>query len=518
MDTARPEAQLPAELADLLAGRQLIIASSRGPYTFEPQPDGRIAISRCGGGLVTAMMCVAEASAATWICAASTPHDRAMAEHDPCVGLPPGQPVFEMRLLPIAESAYESYYNIIANPLLWFIHHYLWDLSRQPSFDGSTKEAWRDGYVTFNETFADAIIETCGESPDVLIMLQDYHLFLCPAMLRSRGCEARLIHFTHIPWPAPDYFCVLPGYMRSAIIDGLLAADIVGFHTERYVQNFLWTCRQLGGYDVDFETQEVTTPAGRTTRVRAYPISIAVSSIKRLASTPDAEKRLAGLRKIVGGEKTVVRVDRADPTKNVLRGFTAYRMLFEAHPELIGKVRFLAMLYATRTGIEHYRRYLAEIQQLVAQINDALGSDEWQPIHLRIADDYYESLAAMRLYDVLLVNPVFDGMNLVAKEGPAINERDGVLILSENAGAYAEVSDACLAVNPFDCEQTAAALYQALTMGPDERATRAAILREVVGHNDSVKWLYHQLKDADDLAVASSPPSKPMTSSGPLTR
>jgi trehalose 6-phosphate synthase len=508
--------ELPNELADLLGDRRLVIGSSRGPYTFLPQSDGRLAINRCGGGLVTAMMCVAEASAATWVCAASSPHDRAMAEHDPRVALPPGNPSFEMRMLPIPEDVYDRYYNTIANPLLWFVQHYLWDLTREPSYDDTTLAAWNEGYVTFNEAFADAIAEECGSAPEPLVMLQDYHLYLCPAMLRARGCTAPLTHFTHVPWPGPEYFRVLPSYMRTPILEGLLSADIVGFHTQRYVQNFLWTCRQVGGYEVDFEKQQVESASGTTT-VRAYPISISESTIRELAAADEVEDRMEALREVAGDATVIVRADRADPTKNVLRGFEAYRLMLRKHPELRGKVVFFAMLYATRTGIEHYRRYLAEIEDIVARVNQEFGTEEWRPIRLRIADDYFESLAAMRLCDVLLVNPVFDGMNLVAKEGPLISDRDCVLVLSENAGAYEEMGGACLAVNPFDCRQTAEALYEAITMDKEHRAERAAVLREIVSRNDSVKWLYHQLRDADEVANACNSRSKPTTASGPST-
>lgn len=516
MAKEQPDEALPTEVAELLADRRLIIASSRGPYTFLPQADGRLAVSRCGGGLVTAMMCVAEASAATWICAASTPHDRAIAQREPSVGLPPGNPLFEMRLLPIAEDVYDRYYNVVANPLLWFIQHYLWDLMHEPAFDSSTLRAWTEGYVAFNETFAKAIAAECQTSNQALVMLQDYHLFLCPTMLRAHGCDARLIHFTHIPWPQPDYFRVLPVYMRSAILRGLLDADVVGFHTARYVQNFLWTCHQLGAGEVDFDCRRVVTERG-VTHVRAYPISITADSIRALAASDDVQERLQPLSESVGNRKVIVRADRADPTKNVLRGFEAYRLLLRSHPELTGRVEFLAMLYASRTSIPQYRRYVSEIETLVESINSEFGTDNWQPIRLRIADDYHESLAAMCLYDVLLVNPVFDGMNLVAKEGPSINKRAGVLVLSENAGAFDEMSDACLGVNPFDCGQTADALYAALTMSERERTQRATRLREIVDRNDSVKWLYHQLKDADDLAEQASSSSRSTTSVGPST-
>lgn len=516
METSRDATELPNELGDLLAGRQLIIASSRGPYTFVPRPDGRLAITRCGGGLVTAMMCVAEASGARWICAASSPHDRAMAQRDPRVGLPPGHPRFEMILVPIAEDVYEQFYGTIANPLLWFIHHYLWDLTHEPSFDETTHAAWARGYAAFNELLADAIADECRTAHDPLVMIQDYHLFLCPTMVRARGCTAPLIHFTHVPWPQPDYFRILPAYMRRQILEGLLAADIVGFHTQRYVENFLWTCKQVGGYEVDFDTGRVLTPE-HVAQVCAYPISISPESIGEAARAPDVEEHLDELKQVAGDAAVVVRVDRADPAKNALRGFDAFRALLVAHPELAGRVRFLSMLYPTRTQIPHYRSYLAEIQERVRAINDEFGYEGWQPVHLRVADDYAESLAALRLYDVLLVNPVLDGMNLIAKEGPRVNERNGVLILSENAGAFHEVSDACLAINPFDSRETAEAIYEALTMDARERAQRGARLREIVGRNDSVKWLYHQLKDADALAARNSSRNDSTTSAGPRT-
>ncbi|RJQ52612.1 MAG: trehalose-6-phosphate synthase [Actinobacteria bacterium] len=516
MDEAEPEEHLPDELLDLIPPGQLIVASSRGPYRHSKEPGGGRILRRSGGGLVTAMLCVAEQAGAHWICAPSTDEDRSVAGKG-LVALPPERHLFDMEIVDIPQSTYDLAYNTISNPLLWFVQHYLWDLAREPSLDDSHKRAWELGYVPFNEAFAEAIAARCEGLDRPVVMLQDYHLYLVGEMIRARDCDASLVHFTHIPWPQPDYLRMLPSYVRTPILSGLLAADVVGFHDDRYVQNFLWCCRQLTDYEVDWEDRRVRTGA-HWAAVRSYPISIQQQTTQREARGPDAETRLRELRAIVGNRKAVVRVDRVDPAKNVLRGFEAYRQLLLSHPELRDKVCFLAMLCPSREGLPQYERYRREVEELAADINAKLGSESWRPIHLSIKDDHAESLAALRIYDVLLVNPVFDGMNLVAKEGPCVNEHDGVLILSENAGAYDEVNDACLGVNPFDLHETVEALSEALAMSAKARRDRATRLREIVLKNDSSKWLYHQLDDLAKATRSRSSRKRKMMSSGPLTR
>ena len=233
----------------------------------------------------------------------------------------------------------------------------------------------------------------------------------------------------------------------------------------------------------------------REVYVRSYPISIDYASLQAFSETEPVSEYAAQMEKNYEGLKLIVRSDRSDLTKNIVRGFRAFEALLEKHPELVGRVKFLALLYPTRENIKEYTDYRFEIEAAVEDVNNRFKTADWTPIYLRLYDNYEESVAALKVYDVLLVNPIYDGMNLVAKEGPVVNERNGVLVLSENAGASEELREVGLVVNPFDIEGTADALYEALTMPERDKATRSAIMKEIVTRNNSIKWLHYQLRD-----------------------
>jgi trehalose 6-phosphate synthase len=248
---------------------------------------------------------------------------------------------------------------------------------------------------------------------------------------------------------------------------------------------------------VDFAAETIEV-AGRCTLVRSYPLSIDVDEVRRIATSPRAREYEPRLRALAAA-KTIVRVDRAEPSKNIVRGFRSYQMLLERHPELRGQVKFLAFLVPSRTHIKQYERYLEEIDQLVKSINATFGNEGWQPIHTFYENNYTQAIAALRLYDVLLVNPVADGMNLVTKEGPVVNIRNGVLVLSESAGACEQLKEGALTVAPADLEGTAQTLYDALTMAEEERARRTSILVEAVSRENVTHWLLTQLQDLEGL-------------------
>lgn len=330
-------------------------------------------------------------------------------------------------------------------------------------------------------------------------MLQDYHLYLCPGILESRlpeGCV--LSHFVHIPWPGPDYWMILPSPIREQILSSLCSNEILGFHTRRYALNFLRTCQSLlPNAEVDYSSWAVKRE-GKMLRVRSYPISIDISALRRTSKTRATARQREHLLPRLG-ERTIVRVDRIEPSKNVVRGFQAFDLLLERHPQHLGKVRFIASLVPSRLAIEEYQRYLEEIIVAAQRINLKYGDTEWQPVKLYVGENYPRSVAMMKLYDVLLVNPIVDGMNLVAKEGPIVNERDGVLVLSEGAGASEELGEGALMVSPYDLVQTAEALHQALMMPSAERARRAGRLRSIVEDHTVTDWLYDQLLDLSRL-------------------
>jgi trehalose 6-phosphate synthase len=451
--------------------RPLIVVSNRGPVTYERDEHGVRVARRGSGGLVTALRGLADLGDLTWIASAATAEDRAVAEE--------GDTDADVILLAHDPVAYEQYYSVIANPLLWFVQHELWGLATRPNIDRSTHAAWSNGYVRVNERFAEAVVAKLDDSPDAVVFFQDYHLYLAPRFVRETRPDALLAHFVHIPWPAD--WSVLPAAWRDAIRDGLLANDVLAFHTARWADAF-----RYGG-----ETG--------STLVTHHPISVDVTEFDALRDDPHVLEREAELV-FSRPEKLILRVDRTDPSKNAVRGFRAFGLFLEEHPEWRGRVSMLALLDPSRQSIPEYVEYLTAVEQTSGALNARFGRDGWLPVDLRVADDFHRSVAAYKQYDVLLVNAVYDGLNLVAKEAPLVNTRDGVLVLSENAGAHEELGSWAVTVNPFDVAGQAEALHRALTMDDRERAERAAAIRAHVRENDVAAWVGALLADFERVS------------------
>src|SRR3954468_21350652 len=400
---------------------------------------------------------------------------------------------YHVRLVVSDDDAYDRFYNIFANPMLWFIQHYLWDLSNAPDIRRNEVEAFEYGYNVVNEDLAHAVIDQIEGAQDPVVMVHDYHLYTLPGLVRRARPEAFLHHFVHIPWTQPDAWRVLPTRIRRELYEGLLANDIIGFHTRSYRWNFLQCCRDLMDLEVDFG-RGIVFFEDREVWVRAYPLPIDADAIRRVAQQPavaEYEAELLRRRR----EHLVLRVDRADLSKNVLRGFTAFDLFLEQHPEFRERVTFVAQLMPSRTDVPEYAEYLERIEAIVAVVNHRHGTPDWMPIQLKLKDDLEEAMASYKHYDVLLVNAMFDGMNLVAKEGPAVNERSGVSVLSENTGAHEELGEFALSVNPFDIQETADSIHAALTMPAEERARRADGLREIITRRNPGDWIDDQLAD-----------------------
>ena len=486
----------------VFAQRRLILASNRGPVEHQVAPDGRTDARRGSGGVVTALSSLAQMLEFTWVASAIAEGDRKISEElrGSRIRSPlPGHRIY-LRFVVTPRRVYHKFYNVFCNPLLWFLQHYMWNSPYNPNLDANVHDAWYDGYVQVNRAFADAIIEEAREDPVApVVMVHDYHHYLAPEYIRQSLPEAIIHHFTHIPWPTPRYWQVLlPSYMIKSICTGLCSSDIVGFQTTHDVRNFLDTCEEfLPECEIDYRNRDIHV-SGRKIMVRVYPISINVNEIRRIANSPranDYERRLIPQC----NEKTIVRVDRAEPSKNVVRGFKAFALLLDRHPELLGRVNFLAFLVPSRTHIRQYQRYMEEIKQVISDINSKFGVEEWQPVTTFIENNYTQAIAGMKLYDVMMVNSVIDGMNLVAKEGPVVNTRGGVLILSETTGAYRQLSDGALAVSPTDIEGTMQALYQALTMTAEERDRRATSMVQTIEREDIAHWISCQLEDLSSL-------------------
>ena len=394
----------------------------------------------------------------------------------------------------------------------------MWNTPRTPNIDRVVYDAWENGYVVVNQSFARAVLDEARQSqlPPV-VMLNDYHLYLTSAYIRQQMPGLVIQHFTHIPWPAADYWYLIPSSMRQTIHHSLCAADIVGLQTASDVHNFLYCCQSfVAGVEVDYKQQTIRID-GRITRVKAYPISIDVASIKDLASSERCrqyEQKLGNLY----GEQTIVRVDRCEPSKNIIRGFRAFDMLLERYPQFLGKVKFIAFLVPSRTHLKPYQRYSQDLLQLIEQLNSKYRTENWYPIDCFYENNYAQAVAGMRKYDVLLVNALIDGMNLVAKEGPTVNTRNGVLILSESVGAWTQLGDNALTVTPTDLEQTTQALFTALTMPLEEKKRRATALKKSIEKEDITDWLLHLLEDTVILLDERSETTTREKALHPLTR
>jgi trehalose 6-phosphate synthase len=472
----------------------LIIVSNRGPAQFDRDENGERTVDRGGGGLVTALSGLVSHRKALWVASAMTDEDVAISrESDGPVDVSLGGIDYEVLFVESDAQAYDRFYNTIANPILWFIQHYLWDLSNAPDIRIEELEAWDQGYKTVNDDIAAAVVRQIDGAGDPLVMIHDYHLYTCPTAIRAARPDAFLHHFVHIPWSQPDSWRVLPQRWREEIYRGLLANDIIGFHTTAYVRNFLQCCRELMELEVDWERQCVHHDGGETW-VRAYPLGIDAERLRRAAASEQVagyEEELLRRRR----DNLIIRVDRADLSKNVLRGFTAFDVFLQQHPEFRERVTFIAHLQPSRQDVPEYAEYLERIEALVAVVNHRHGTTDWMPIDLRIYENFYEAVARYKHYDLLVVNSIFDGMNLVAKEAPAVNQRDGVVMLSENTGSHEEIGEVCLSVNPFDIQEMADVIHRALTMDPEERSLRAGRLREIVDGRDPGDWIDDQLAD-----------------------
>lgn len=497
----RPDCE--ALRTDFLSQHALIIAANWGPVIFERDEDGSLHFQHVAGGLVTALTSVCHYTDATWITCAQTEADAAWGEgHIP---LPESGHSIQVQFLSPEASAYEGYANVIANPLLWFLQHSMWDVPRAPVINRATWLAWEDGYIAVNRLFAEAIAhQVRATDRPGLVMLQDYHLYLTPRFLREklrRRERPTVLHFIHIPWPGPEYWRILPPAMRRLILEGLCAVDVLGFQTEEDGLNFIRTCEShLPRASVNYKRGRIWY-RNHATHVRDFPISIDVATLRQEAESPEVAWHRSEIEAMAGDQQLILRVDRSEPSKNIIRGFRAFEEMLELHPEHRGRVRFLAILVPSPPGVHQYPNYMDELMAATGRINASYGDSQWEPIRLLVSDDYPRSIAALQCYDVLLVNAIVDGMNLVAKEGPIVNQRNGVLILSERAGARQQLESGAIVISPCDVYATAEALHQTLVMPTEERRRRAERLRWLVEREDITDWLCRQLEAVSELNI-----------------
>jgi len=471
----------------------LVVASNRGPVSFERDDDGRLVPRRGSGGLVTVLGGVLERDDATWVAAALTEGDREVALRGRKLG--EAGAVQRVRYVDIPKDRYDGYYNGIANGILWFAHHYLWDIARTPSFGEQTEHDWAD-YVEANRLFARALATEARHQP--VFLIQDYHLTLVPAMLRELVPEARILHFSHTPFAGRTYLRTLPVDMRQQILRGMLGADVVGFQGRHWGENFLLSARDLEDIHVDIRARRAEVE-GREVLIRSFPVAVGAQEIREAATSQRAARQGRQIETLRGDRMLMLRVDRMEPSKNILRGFLGFELMLQKHPEWRGRVVFLALLSPSREEVPAYRDYGEDCRATADRINAAYGKEDWTPIVLKVQEDFTYAVAAYGLYDAMVVNPVHDGMNLVAMEGPVVNRHAGVLILSRNAGSFGRLGKHAVAINPFDLSETADAIREALEMGEEERVRRARGLKRSALAHTPATWLASQLREMDEV-------------------
>jgi trehalose 6-phosphate synthase len=443
--------------------------------SFSYDSDGGLVAHRGAGGVVSSLAPLLRDSGASWMAAAITDADRAAA----AAGTVHAEG-FRFRSLAVDPDAYRMSYDVVSNGTLWFLHHNLWDLARRPRFDRRWREAW-DAYRAVNHTFARAIIDEAP--PDAIVLVQDYHFALVGTWLAQERPDLRAVHFTHIPFCDPTAIRILPDDVAGELLAGMASHASCGFHARRWAQNFEACCRDLWGWNPS-----------------TFVSSLAPDhdDIAAVAESPESAAESATLEEAIGGRHVILRVDRIELSKNLLRGFLAYEELLRTRPEWRGRVVFVALVYPSREGLPEYLAYRQEVETLAARVNAQWGVPGWTPILLDTSDNFPRSVAALRRYDLLLVNPVRDGLNLVAKEGPVLNERDGVLALSREAGVWEELGGMALEVNPFDVAGTAEVLAAGLAMDQADRVTHAAALRKLATSRTPRDWFDDQLAVARD--------------------
>ena len=464
-------------------GEPLVVVSNRGPVGFRRAEDGTLSTVRGAGGLVTALRPLVDRGDVTWVASAMGDVERDLAGDGARDEVSAAGTPFRLRLVPHDPEAYRQFYGIVANPVLWFVQHGLWELMHDPAADLTVP--WRDGYVAANRALADAAVAELDRRPDAALYVHDYHLYLVPSHVRSARPEARIAFFVHIPWVGPDDWAVLPPAIAGAVHEGLLACDSVGFHTEQWRSAFVAACDALLGRGEDAERVS-----------HANPIAVDTMEFDELAASEAVRAR----RRELASERPellVLRVDRTDPSKNAVRGFEAFGRLLESDPGLHGRVVLLALLDPSRQEIPEYVDYRTATEVAAASVNQRFGRPGWQPVRLEVRDDFPASVAAYTEYDVLLINPVMDGLNLVAKEAPLVNDRDGVLVLSRQAGAFAELGEWALGVDPLDVDEQADALARAIALPAEERRAWLAAIQARVRAHDLAAWADRELAELD---------------------
>jgi trehalose 6-phosphate synthase len=481
---------------DCLRGGQLVVASNREPYMHQSQ-GGKPRVIVPAGGLVTALDPILQACGGLWVAHGAGDADREAADAKGRLMVPPADPRYTLRRVWLSRDEEQGYYYGFSNEGLWPLCHLAHE---RPTF----RTADWACYAEVNRRFAETILDEVGDG-EAMVLVQDYHLALVPRFLKAKRPDIRVGIFWHIPWPNPEAFRICP--WRAEILQGMLGADLVGFHLQQYCNNFLDTVDRMveARLDWDHFAAEVR---GHRSIVRPFPISVENWSERNLPAADSPAATAGALRAAhgLGAARVVLGVDRIDYTKGLPERLRAIDRLFEKYPEQRGKVTFVQLGAPSRTHIRRYRELVAEIESRADEVNWRYRTDGWSPVRLLIAHhDAAAVHAFMTLAEVCVVSSLHDGMNLVAKEYVmAKPDGDGALVLSEFAGAAREMEDAVV-INPYDVEQFADALHAALTMPVDERRARMLALRRVVEEYNIYRWAAMFLTDLAATRTAAKP-------------
>ncbi len=463
-----------------LPARPLVVVSNRGPVSFRLEGDEPVA-KRGAGGLVSALGPLVRHTDTTWIAAAMTDGDRLVAGR----GVTEAEG-FRVRLLAFDPDDWRQHYDSVCNEALWFAHHGLWDPVYEPAWPAGWVEGPWAAHRRVNQVFAEAV--AADAPPGAVVLVQDYHLCLMAPVLRRWRPDLALVHFSHTPFAPPEWLAMLPGAARHDLLAGLADHHACGFHTTRWAADFAASCAAAA----------VEPPV-----VFVAPLGPDPDDLAATVASPACQAAAAELDELVGDRQFLVRVDRIELSKNLLRGFLAFEALLEAEPHRRGRVVFGAFCYPSRLGVPAYDRYNDAVIAVARRVNERFGTDGWEPIHYDPVDDYPRSMAALVRADVVVVNAVRDGLNLVAKEAALVNGRDAQLVLSPEAGAWPELGEVAWRADPFDVGQTAGALAAALDADPAERRRRAEGLRGAAAARNPAAWLADQLAAAPRLDAGS---------------
>jgi trehalose-6-phosphate synthase len=477
-----PDAEYLKYFRTLQTDARFVVVSNREPWMHE-QISHRLKVTKPASGMVAGIEPIIRALGGTWVAHGSAPADRLAVDEKDHVFLPPNSREYMLRRVWLTRREEEGYYYGISNRALWPLCHMAYT---RPAFSQTDWNIYRD----VNKRFCDAVLEEIGQDK-AIVFIQDYHLALLPRLLKDRRPELRIVLFWHIPWPDPEVFRIFP--WGQELLEGMLGANILGFHIRHHCDNFLTTVEPLTKTEVDYGMSQVCSNGGHITHIRAYPISVDYQQIVHDAVSPEVVRKMAGFRERLGNHGSrpwiMVGADRLDYTKGIPERIRGYELMLKQHPELQAKVTYLQLAAPSRTAIDDYKHLNEELDDLVDGVNRQYRTDGWLPIHyLKCHHDYFSVLAAYRMAHAVIVSSLHDGMNLVAKEFvSARTDGDGALILSQHTGASRELTDAIL-VNPYDTQALADSMYAAYTMSEVERRSRMAGLRCQVEQNDVFRW------------------------------